>query len=195
MNRRDLTLGVNQAIERRCSVRSYAPGSLDRDIVERLLAAAVRAPTAMHAEPWAFVVVQDVARLRQLSDTGRKLFVEDIDRIYPDRAGTMLGSFRQPDFDIFYNAGTLIVICAARSNPFAAADCWLAAENLMLAATDLGLGTCVIGAAVAGLNLPETKAGLGIPPDMDAVAPIVAGIPAGRTTPSSRKPPQVLAWK
>lgn len=194
MNRRDLTLGVTQAIERRCSVRSYAPGSLDRDIVERLLAAAVRAPTAMHAEPWAFVVVQDAARLRQLSDTGRKLFVDEIDRAYPDRAGTMLGSFRQPDFDIFYNAGTLIVICAAHTSPFGSADCWLAAENLMLAATDLGLGTCVIGAAVAGLNLPEMKAGLGIPPDMDAVAPIVVGIPAGRTAPSSRKPPHVLAW-
>ena len=64
----------------------------------------------------------------------------------------------------------------------------------MLAATDLGLGTCVIGAAVSGLNLPEMKAGLGIPPDMDAVAPIVVGIPAGRTAPSSRKPPHVLAW-
>lgn len=194
MNGRDLALSVNQAIEHRCSVRNYAPGSLDRDIVERLLAAAVRAPTAMHAEPWAFVVVQDAARLRQLSDTGRKLFVEEIDRTDVDRAGTMLGAFRQPDFDIFYNAGTLIVICAARTNAFAAADCWLAAENLMLAATDLGLGTCVIGAAVAGLNLPEVSASLGIPPDMDVVAPIVVGVPLVRTEPSSRKLPHILAW-
>ena len=36
--------------------------------------------------------------------------------------------------NIFYNAGTLIVICGPSAAPFAADDGWLAAENLMIAA-------------------------------------------------------------
>ena len=51
------------------------------------------------------------------------------------------------------------------------ADCWLAAENLMLAATAKGLGTCCIGFAVGILNTEEVKRELGIPEDGAAVAP------------------------
>src|SRR5690242_5012698 len=42
------------AIERRRSVRSYLPDPVDDATVRQLLAAAVRAPTAIHEEPWAF---------------------------------------------------------------------------------------------------------------------------------------------
>src|SRR5512142_1391921 len=50
---------VAEAINGRRSVRSYAAGTLDRGIVHALLAAAVRAPTAVHEEPWAFVIIGD----------------------------------------------------------------------------------------------------------------------------------------
>jgi hypothetical protein len=43
------------------------------------------------------------------------------------------------------------------------ADCWLAPENLMLAACAKGLGACVIGLAVSALSTPEWKAELKIP--------------------------------
>ncbi|MGZ4966697.1 MAG: nitroreductase family protein, partial [Chthoniobacterales bacterium] len=102
---------------------------------------------------------------------------------------------RQPEFNIFYNASSLIVICANLASPFAVADCWLAAENLMLSACALGLGTCVIGFAVDALNTPELKRLLGIPAEITAVAPIIVGAPAGATAVSPRKPAQVLAWK
>ena len=52
--------------------------------------------------------------------------------------------FSHPDFNISHDAGTLIAICAP-SATFSTADCWLAAENLMLAACAMGLGTCCIG--------------------------------------------------
>lgn len=67
------------------------------------------------------------------------------------------------------------------------ADCWLAAENLLLAAYAQGLGTCVIGFAVSALNTPEWKAELKIPAEMTAVAPMIVGVPAGVTPPV---PPQ-----
>jgi nitroreductase len=101
----------------------------------------------------------------------------------------------RPDFDIFYHAGTLIVICAKPAGPFVVADCWLAAENLMLAACALGIGSCVIGFAVSALNTPEWKTALGVPEEMTAVAPIIVGIPNGDTPPVSRKAPEILSWR
>lgn len=187
-------LSALDAINTRCSVRRYAPHKLDRATVQALLDAAVRAPTAIHAEPWAFVVIQDTQLLRQVSDVAKAIFAEEGHHDL-DRGGHALDIFQQPEFNIFYDSSTLIVICGNLAGPFVAADCWLAAENLMLAACALGLGTCVIGSAVGGLNTPELKTRLRIPEEMTAIAPIIVGVPAGATAASPRKPAQVLAWK
>jgi nitroreductase len=188
-------MSMIDTIYARRSVRSYSPLKLQFEAVRALLAAAVRAPTAVHEEPWAFVVVQDPVALKRLSDSAKPLFLEEIHRAHLDRGGHSLDNFAQPDFNIFYNASTLIVICAKLQGPFVVADCWLAAENLILAACSMGLGTCVIGSAVPGLNTPETKAMLGIPAEFTAIAPIIVGIPSGDTPPTSREEPRVLYWK
>jgi nitroreductase len=100
-----------------------------------------------------------------------------------------------PNFHIFYDAGTLVVIWGKPMGPFVTADCWLAAENLMLAACAKGLGTCVIGFAVGALNLPEWKARLGVPANWSAIAPIIVGVPAGPTPPVPRKEPEIASWR
>ncbi len=183
------------AIRARRSVRSYTPRKLDRATIGILLDAAVQAPTAMHQEPWAFVVVQDEDRLKRISDRAKRFFVEEARRTHLDRGGHTLEMFERPDFNIFYDASTLIVICGNPAVPFVSADCWLAAENLLLAAVSMGLGTCVIGSAVSGLNTPETKSELGIPSELSAIAPIIAGVPASAPPVAPRKEPRILAWK
>lgn len=183
-----------ETILARRSVRAYAPDELDRNTIQTLLAAAVRAPTAMHEEPWAFVVVQNRQVLKQLSDRAKPLFIERLHRSHPTGSHA-IDTFANPDFNIFHDAGTLIVLCAKPSGPFVEADCWLAAENLMLAACAIGLGSCVIGSCVAALNLPEVKAELGIPAEFSVVAPIIVGVPSGETAATSRKEPKILAWK
>jgi nitroreductase len=188
-------MSLRAAINARRSVRSYAPHKLDRAAVNALLAAAVRAPTARHEEPWAFVIVQDSALLRRLSDRAKGLIAEEAQRTHHDRGGHAPDVFSQPEFNIFYNAGTLIVICAKPMGPFVVADCWLAAENLMLAACAMGLGTCVIGSAASALNTREAKAELGISAEIAAIAPIIVGIPSGETAHTVRKEPEILAWK
>jgi len=184
---------VLDAIEKRRSVRAYGTESLDRAAIDALLHAAVRAPTAMHAEPWAFLVIQDRDTLRRLSDRAKPLFVDEAKRANLDRGGHALHIFERPDFNVFYDAGTLIVIGAESHTPFAAADCWLAAENLMLAACAMGLGSCVIGSAVAALNLAEVKRELGIPEAYSAIAPIVVGVPAQDAPATGRRPPRIVA--
>lgn len=186
-------LNTLEAINQRRSVRAFCSKGISRETVRHLLAAAVRAPTAMHQEPWAFAVIQDRQLLKSISDRAKPLALAEMQRAQCD--AEVLNLFAHPNFNIFYNAGTLIVICGQIANPAAVADCWLAAENLMLAACAMSLGSCVIGSASETLNMPPVKAELGIPDDMQVVAPIIVGVPDVAGKPSLRKEPRILCWK
>lgn len=184
-------MSVLDAIFARRAVRSYAPDRVDEAAIRTLLRAAVHAPTGVHAEPWAFVVIQDRALLERYSARAKELLLEQPGRL----SGTLRDLVASSGFNVFYDAGTLVVICARPLGPWVAADCWLAAENLMLAACGLGLATCPIGFAVGLLNSPEVKAELGVPADVTAVAPIIVGVPRGPTPEVARKDPLVLSWR
>lgn len=184
---------VFETILARRSVRRYKARKVDRTTINILLEAAVRAPTAIHQEPWAFVIIQDPQLLRSLSDEAKPLFVAEVQERGLERAGHSFDVFNTPSFNVFYDASTLILICGKTAAPSYAADCWLAAENLMLAACAMGLGTCVIGSALSALNTPETKIKLNIPENFSAVAPIVVGYPDDEITHVLRKNPLILA--
>ena len=188
------SLNTIEAINQRVSVRAYTPQRLDESTVQCLLAAAIRAPTALHLEPWAFLVIQDVDVLKRLSDIAKPRFIAEIAHAHPGKGSHLADEFAHPEFNLFYNAGTLIVICGKSTAPFAVADCWLAAENLMLAACSMGLGSCVIGSAVSALNDPDLKAEFGIPRTLQAIAPIIVGVADAPVLPGSRKAPQILSW-
>ncbi len=189
------TLTVMDAIHQRRSVRHYTPKAVDEAVIQTLLDAAVRAPTAMAQEPWSFAVIQDRGLLDRLSDCAKKQVQAEAQASDAAKSHHKLHLVSHPEFHAFHNAGTLIVIYGKFQGPFVEADCWLAAENLMLAACAHGLGTCVIGFAVSALNTPEWKAELKIPAGMTAIAPIILGEPAGETPPVGRKAPEILIWK
>ncbi len=194
LDRRD----VLQTIHSRRAVRAYGAERPADDVIHALLDAAVHAPTAMHREPWGFVVIQDKALLKRYSDRAKAALLEPSIVLgwgsAPKSRHDHPAMLADPAFNIFYDAGTLIVICRTESGIFAEADCWLAAENLMLAATAHGLGSCVIGFAVGVLNTPEAKRELGIPEEGAAVAPIIIGIPTRPAPAVSRKAPRILRW-
>ena len=190
-----------EAMAKRRAVRAYRPDVIDEGTVRELLREAVRAPTAMHAEPWLFAIIQERALLKKYSDLAKATWSPERDgaravahppAAMESRAKSILS---QPDFNIFYDAGTLILICARPLGSFVNADCWLAAENLMLAATAMGLGTCCIGFAVPVFNRSEVKAELGIPADALAVAPIIVGVPREEAPQTARKPPEIVCWR
>ena len=185
------SMSVLDAIHARRAVRAYTPERVPEETIRALLAAAVRAPTGVHAEPWAFAVIQDRALLERYSMRAKELLLAQPG----PQAARLRDLVAAPGFNIFYDAGTLVVICARPLGPWVVADCWLAAENLMLAACAMGLGTCPIGFAVGLLNLPDIKAELGIPADVTAVAPLIVGVPRGQSPEVPRKPPLVLSWR
>lgn len=185
-------MNVYEAILARRSVRRYISQPVEPDVVRLLIEAAIHAPSAFHGEPWAFFVINDDDALEQLSDQAKPLFLNEARRLGQKRSSRCLEAFEDPEFNIFYNAGTLIVICGDTSSPYSAADSWLAAENLMLAACAMGLGSCVVGCAVPALNEPVTKQRLGVPEKYAAVAPIIVGYPAEETPPTPRREPLIL---
>jgi nitroreductase len=198
----DQSRGTLDTIHRRRAIRAYTAEQVREAVVRKLLDAAVHAPTAMHMEPWAFVVIQDRATLRRYSDRAKAMAQSDgaphrdllkAPGVVPS-ASDHLRLLATPSFDIFHGASTLIIICGKALGSFVTADCWLAAENLMLAACALGLGTCCIGFAVPVLNTPDVKRELGIPDDTTAVAPIIVGVPEGATPAVPRRPPEILRW-
>ena len=195
-------LSALDVIFSRRSVRAYTNAALDKATVRALLDAAVQAPTALHAEPWAFIVIQDRNVLKRCSDAAKALWSaelsheRDLHAIGEAAVGSHFAQeMANPEFSIFYDASTLIIICAKPMGPFVAADCWLAAENLMLAACAMGLGTCCIGSAVGALNTADIKKELGVSPNVIAVAPIIVGAPRDTAAPVLRKSPEVLCWK
>ena len=183
------------AIHQRRSVRSYTQQVIDETTVKALLNAAVLAPTAMHQEPWSFVVIQDKDVLDRLSEECLELAPDAVKHGGVTTSKHLLHVANAPEFHVFHGAGTLIIICGKFTGPFVEADSWLAAENLMLAACAKGLGTCVIGFAVEALNTTAWKAELKIPEEMTVIAPIIVGVPARETVATSRKPPEILLWK
>jgi len=186
-------MDLMEAIENRRSVRSYTGQRVERDQVEKLIRAAVQAPSASNSQPWAFVVVQDEKLLGEYSTRAKEHLLAAIDRL-PGLAKYQ-GMLANAAFNIFYGAGTLVIICAKPGGMHVHGDCCLAAQNLMLAAHGLGLGTCWIGFATDFLNLPATKRELGIPDGCSVVAPIIVGYPRGRIPQLTRDEPEILSWR
>lgn len=181
------------AIYSRRSIRNFQPEPVTKDQVNQLLTAAVQAPSAMNSQPWSFAVIQDPQLLKELSDRA-KTFLLGILKEKPlmeKYRGAMMNS----EFNIFYNASTLIVIYAKPEGPDPETDCCLAAQNIMLAAHSLGLGSCWIGFACPLLNLADMKKELGIPAEYSAIAPLIIGVPAGNAVEIPRKEPEILLWK
>lgn len=145
------TTTVMEAIYQRRAVRSYTGQPVEPAVIDLLLNAAVQAPSAVNQQPWAFAVVQDKAVLRRYSDRAKAVFLDHAAGD-PGQA-RFLETLSNPDYNIFYDAGTLVVICGGPGVLSTAEDCCLAGENLMLAACALGLGTCPIGFARPMLNL------------------------------------------
>jgi nitroreductase len=183
-----------EVILARRSVRHFTKQEVDRETVKLLLEAAVRAPTAEHREPWAFVVVQDPKLLLYLSEIAKPLVAEEVRGFRLERTQQIVDMVLRPDFNIFYDAPTLIVICARNNEQFSDADCWLAAENLMLAACAVGLGSCVIGSVLPALNTDEIKTRLNISYEFHPVAPVIVGYPQDLVAPATRKEPQILSY-
>jgi len=190
--------GAVGAIYQRRAVRVYEDKPVTRDNVDFLIDAAIHAPSAVNCQPWAFVVIQEQEVLARYAKEGKQLLLNEPPGIEVVGSGLPdMDRLRQwassPDFKLFHGAPALVVIYATSAD--GVPDCFLAAQNLMLAAWTLGLGSCPIGLARPLFNRAEVKEELGVSPEWTCALPIVVGWPDGETPPTSRRPARIVAWR
>jgi nitroreductase len=179
---------LRQAIYMRRAVRHFTSDPVDRATLDRLIDAAIQAPSAVNEQSWSFAVVLDRQLLARISSESKAHMLRTPPAGFSSRH---FAELQDPAFDIFYGAPALIVISSRARSRWAVEDCALAAENLMLAACDAGLGSCWIGFAQAWLETAAGKAALGLPANYLPVAPIIVGHLAAAMPPVPRKPPEV----
>jgi nitroreductase len=180
-------MDLSHAIAARRAVREYTDAVISRETIHGLIDAAVLAPSALNRQPWSFAVVLDSHRIDGCAESAKEWLLEN----QLEHVGDMAKMLREPGFSLFYHAPALVIVLATDHTTQSAEDCCLAAQNFMLAARARHLGTCWIDLARPWLNLPATKAELGLPAAYQAVAPIIVGHPKKWPEAPERKPPEI----
>ena len=127
--------GVIEAIEARRSVRAYKDTPVEHDKLELLAKCGVLAPSAMNRQEWEVRIVEN----KEWIDGATATYLKAVEGT--GKADYML----TPTFkNIFRNAAAVIFV-GAPDGVFSGENVGCMAQNIMLAATELGLGTCFLG--------------------------------------------------
>jgi nitroreductase len=177
---------VMRAIKERRSIREFEDREIEKEKVEQIIEAGIWAPSARNMQPWKFILVKDKKLIKEM-DRAVKEKVIDNPRYYfvKERAKTR-------EDVIFYSAPLVVFILGEKENHWSTIDCSLAAENMMLAAYSLGIGSCMIGMArhLKGEKILER---LKFPPGYDFVLAVAFGYPKERPAPKERKR-NITSW-
>ncbi|MBC7085486.1 MAG: nitroreductase family protein [Methanomethylovorans sp.] len=180
-------------IKNRRSVRNYADRSVSNEVIESIIDAGIYAPTGFGIQPWRFVVIKDRDIMKKISTHCKPRLLKQLEGVNIDAAVQFKEMLKKEEFDIFYNAPVLILVLGNKYAPTADFDCAMCAQNMMLAAHSMGLGSCWIGTACLVQDDPDMLKTLKIPEDYKVVAPIIFGY--GNTVPVA--PPRndpVITW-
>ena len=171
----------------RTSIRSFTGDPVSEEQLETLLKAGMAAPSAMNVQPWRFVVVTDKDKIAQVFGSG----------------------FRG---EMFTQAGAVIVVCGETTvmrkpfgqpdapeeeqpNIFWYEDCSAATENILLAATALGLGAVWTAGYPAMERITPVAEALGIPSGVVPLCVIPVGVPAESPAPKDKWKPENIHWE
>ena len=167
--------GVLDTILARRSIRHYVEREVESEKLVLLLQAAMAAPTACNSQPWEFVIVTD-----------REILAELQSRLYSGH----------------YNAPAAIVVCgheAIAHNSTArfywVQDCAAAAENILIAATGLGLGTVWIGVYPLPSVIKPVSEVLNLPEPVVPLCVVYVGYPAEDKPPRTQYDEHRVHWQ
>ncbi|UCD55008.1 MAG: nitroreductase family protein [Candidatus Omnitrophota bacterium] len=157
------------SISKRASVRVYQSKTIKKSLLEKLVDAGRRAPTARAIEPWEFIVITNNDILKKLGEIAASgNFIKDA-------------------------AACIVIFC--KDTKYYLEDGCAATENILLAAQDLDLGACW----VAGDKKPYTgdiSKLLGVPSDLKLVSLISLGWPKTKAEQvKNRKLKDVIHWE
>lgn len=153
-----------EAIAGRRSIRSFLDRPVEEEKLERILDAGRQAPSARNMQDWRFIVVRDAQTRRRLAEAARN-------QQFVAQAPVVIAACGTSD---------LVMTCG---QPAYAIDVSIAVDHMTLAAFELGLGTCWLGAFYED----RVKAILGIPEGIRVVALLPLGYPAEQPFARPRK--------
>lgn len=124
---------LEEVISSRRSIRKYTDQKVEREVLDRIVKNGLLAPSGMNRQSYELRIIDDPQMLDAIS-----------------RAANPSGK------SIFLGATAVIFIANAESYDLAQVDCGLLAQNMMLSAQSLGLGTCCMGMPIR--QMKETPA-------------------------------------
>lgn len=159
-----------ELIKKRYSVRAYKSTPVEEEKLKKVLEAAILAPTAANRQPFRLIVIKTEGRQSELK------------RIYPR--------------DWFVEAPLVVCACANKTESwirrdgksYADVDTTIAFDHLILAAHDLGLGTCWI----AAFDPEAAREVLRLPAELEPLVFTPLGYPADQWRPKGRRPASEL---
>ena len=158
-----------EAIHTRRSIRTYVDQPVPEELVQKLLAAAMQAPSARNQQPWQFVVIDDRAILAKIPP------------FMPNAA--MAGK-----------APLAILVCGdlslEKSEGYWVVDCAAAVENILLAAHALGLGAVWCGVYPRDKRMEGLRQLVGLPKNVIAHSLVVLGYAAEQIPAEDRYRPE-----
>lgn len=168
--------GAYQTILSRTSVRAYTDQKVEKTKIEKLLRAAMAAPTAVNKQPWHFVVIEDKHVLEQIA--------EEI-----------------PTAKMAARAPLAITICGdmekaldGEGRGFWVQDASAATENLLLAAHAMGLGAVWTSVYPIKDKVEATRALLKLPETIVPLGTIVIGYPKEKPLPKDKWKPENVSY-
>jgi nitroreductase len=180
---------LDSCIKGRRSVRAYTDEPVSKEQIEAVLEAGIWAPTGMHREPCRFIVIEDKALIKYVSDETKLL----VKQLMPPLAK----QFATEADVVCYNAPVLILICTEKYKQWDNVnllDSVLAAQNMFLKAYELGLGTCYMGFVNLVNSKPDALKEIGIPENFEMKVPLILGHPKTKQGAGKRNKPVVLKW-
>lgn len=159
---RELTMNsVIEAINKRYSTRAYETEPVPKELINAIIEAGNQAPftSVTRSQPWRFVVVQDPDFKQKLFQTAFPFWKNATDGMkekYPElyeMATCLYNAMSKPKDVIYYNAPVIIFVIGPSTG--GAVSCALACENMMIAATSFGLGSCYTGFGAMVKGNPE----------------------------------------
>lgn len=151
-----------ELIKARRSIRKYTQEPVSEEHVQALLEAAMAAPSANNRQPWEFVVVQDAELRRQL-------------------AATHPWAYMAADAPVVF-----VVLGDAQRSDHWVEDTSAATQNLLLAATALGLGGVWVGIYPRAEREEHVRKVLGIPGSKRVLCILPVGHPAEHKPPRTQ---------
>lgn len=166
-----------EVITTRRSVRRYKPDLVPDALIHKLIDAARWAPTGGNMQPWEFFVIKD--------QQTKEAIVQTTYIGYDKKTGRPQRWIL--DAPVIILVGTNIKRTGARYGRFgaefvASLDVAAAIENMLLAATALGLGSCWI----AGFDTPQLNKVLNLPKEIQPLSLITIGYPKKIPAPPPR---------